>query len=420
MYVARTPRFSSADATWLILAAKRVFVRCTAGLRYPTCSSPARANAVRAFVLYRDSPLRREALRAPAGDPSRYSLYGLDELARAGFELRHDLEPAVRAGCTGAGAPRACSTAAVRLGGGYSGDFARVLASLGELNRSDVVFSTVDTVGIPLALLGRARAREAAGRLRRDRPSRAARAAPGTGRATALRRRVPPAPHDRRVRLGRGRGAARVARRRRPAGRVRRVRRGHRVLPTRAVGPAGGRRRLVGADPRRDFQLLARARAAAAGAFVSHRRVGRQRARRSTRCPRTSASRSTSRSRASASACSARGSSRSPFATTRTRARRRPCSRRWRAGSPSVVTRTAAIARGYHLEDGVNCRLVPPGDLGGARARGRPASSTTAGWPRASGCERGRRSSAISPGPGTRTRSGACSSTPPTGRRSRR
>ena len=32
-------------------------------------------------------------------------------------------------------------------------------------------------------------------------------------------------------------------------------------------------------------------------------------------------------------------------------------------GKPVVVTRTAAIARGYHLEDDVNCRLVPPGEL---------------------------------------------------------
>ena len=32
-------------------------------------------------------------------------------------------------------------------------------------------------------------------------------------------------------------------------------------------------------------------------------------------------------------------------------------------GKPVVVTRTAAIARGYHLEDGANCRLVAPGDL---------------------------------------------------------
>jgi glycosyltransferase involved in cell wall biosynthesis len=29
---------------------------------------------------------------------------------------------------------------------------------------------------------------------------------------------------------------------------------------------------------------------------------------------------------------------------------------------PVVVSRTDAIAAGYGLEDGVNCRLVPPGD----------------------------------------------------------
>jgi len=31
------------------------------------------------------------------------------------------------------------------------------------------------------------------------------------------------------------------------------------------------------------------------------------------------------------------------------------------SAKPVVVSRTAAIARGYHLEDGLNCRLVPPG-----------------------------------------------------------
>src|SRR6185503_6605356 len=38
---------------------------------------------------------------------------------------------------------------------GYGGDFAGVLPSLRSLNRSDVVFATVDTVGIPLVLLKR-------------------------------------------------------------------------------------------------------------------------------------------------------------------------------------------------------------------------------------------------------------------------
>ena len=40
--------------------------------------------------------------------------------------------------------------------GGYGGDFPTVLASLRRANRADVVFSTVDTVGIPLMLLARA------------------------------------------------------------------------------------------------------------------------------------------------------------------------------------------------------------------------------------------------------------------------
>jgi glycosyltransferase involved in cell wall biosynthesis len=43
---------------------------------------------------------------------------------------------------------------------------------------------------------------------------------------------------------------------------------------------------------------------------------------------------------------------------------------------PVVVSRTAAIAEGYELEDGVNCRLVEPGDL---EAFGRALVETTTG-----------------------------------------
>jgi glycosyltransferase involved in cell wall biosynthesis len=46
---------------------------------------------------------------------------------------------------------------ALKLSGGYGGDFASVLGSLRTANEADVVFSTVDTVGIPLVLLKRAR-----------------------------------------------------------------------------------------------------------------------------------------------------------------------------------------------------------------------------------------------------------------------
>jgi glycosyltransferase involved in cell wall biosynthesis len=44
----------------------------------------------------------------------------------------------------------------LRLAGGYGGDFASTLGSLRTANKADVVFATTDTVGIPLILLKRA------------------------------------------------------------------------------------------------------------------------------------------------------------------------------------------------------------------------------------------------------------------------
>jgi glycosyltransferase involved in cell wall biosynthesis len=108
------------------------------------------------FFAFRDAPLRREALAAEAGSPERYALYGLDQLAASGIATRHNLEregpPPAWASAAGGAAKRVLEAA-----GGYGGDFATVLASLREANRSDVVFSTVDTVGIPLVLLKRVR-----------------------------------------------------------------------------------------------------------------------------------------------------------------------------------------------------------------------------------------------------------------------
>jgi glycosyltransferase involved in cell wall biosynthesis len=112
------------------------------------------------FYAYRDSPQRRRALAAPLGDPERYLLFGLDQLAERGWTVRHDLERA--------GPPPRWARAGGRVlqaglerAGGYGGDFATVLASLRQANCADVVLSTVDTVGIPLMLLNHA------GRLRR-------------------------------------------------------------------------------------------------------------------------------------------------------------------------------------------------------------------------------------------------------------
>ncbi|MGH3132534.1 MAG: glycosyltransferase family 4 protein [Gaiellaceae bacterium] len=104
------------------------------------------------FFTFRDSPQRRRALAAEPGSAERYVLFGLDQLAARGFGTRHNLGrpgPPRRWARVAGGALKS----ALERAGGYGGDFATVLASLRIANRADVVLSTVDTVGIPLLLL---------------------------------------------------------------------------------------------------------------------------------------------------------------------------------------------------------------------------------------------------------------------------
>ena len=123
-------------------------------LTLPHVNATLPAPAPTVFFLYRHSQLRRDALAAPIGAGARYSLYGLDELSSAGAAVAHNLESGREARPV-ARVAGALLDRVVRAAGGYSGDFATVLASRRGLNHADVVFSTVDTVGIPLALLAR-------------------------------------------------------------------------------------------------------------------------------------------------------------------------------------------------------------------------------------------------------------------------
>jgi glycosyltransferase involved in cell wall biosynthesis len=109
---------------------------------------------VQLFLAYRDAPERRAALSKPAGDPERYRLFGLDEFAARGATVRHNLEGTVPAWAraTGENVNRL-----VHAGGAYGGDFGSLLGSLGAINEADVILSTVDTVGLPLVLLRRLR-----------------------------------------------------------------------------------------------------------------------------------------------------------------------------------------------------------------------------------------------------------------------
>lgn len=317
--------------------------------------------APRAFFLYRDAPLRRQALSLPPGAAERYSLYGLDQITGAGFDVGHSLEPEIRPG-RAARRAAAILDRTVRAAGGYSGDWVGVLASRRRIRDADVVFSTVDTVGIPLALLA------GAGAVRTPivyasigLPERLAQLRTGVARRLFRRsfRRlhtVVAYGHEEvlAVRAWLGEGGPNVV-----------------FVPfgvdTDAFRPAPDRQVdtdvvSIGADPRRDFELVIR---------LAQRLPDR-----------------TFRIVASAeNLCSVAGAPANvvvetnvPFALIpdylhRARLVVLPVRDNSYSGAtttllqamatakPVVVTRTAAIAQGYHLDDGANCTLVPPADL---------------------------------------------------------
>ena len=285
--------------------------------------------------------------------------------ARGGFEVRHDLEPGFEPGC-----PRACRSARSSIGpcGSAAGTRATSRACWRrsrELNRADVVFSTVDTVGHPARAPRAARTREAAGRVRGDRPSRAARAAPRRCRASDSSR-TPSGGSTRSSRTAgaRSRSCVRWLGEDGPRVEFVAVRRRHRALPSRSGARPSRTTSSRRGRPAARLRAPRRARAPAPGPIVPDRRVRRQRARSSAPCPANVRLEIDVPVRARARMPARRaGRRRSPCARTPTPVRRRRCCRRWRARSPSSSRGRRRSPAGYHLEDGVNCRLVPPGDL---------------------------------------------------------
>jgi glycosyltransferase involved in cell wall biosynthesis len=307
------------------------------------------------FVAYRDAPERRAALRLPTGSPERYRLFGLDELAARGAHVRHNLErkePPTWA--------RVASTSTNRLlygVGGYGGDFGSILGSLHAANDADVIFSTVDTVGLPLVLLGRARIvrtpivytaiglPERLVQLRRlqtlyRRALLAARAvvAYAEGEAARLREWLGPDANVVFVPFG---------------------------VDTKVFQPFAIEPQFdvlsVGADPRRDFALLldvARRRPELTMRVIA----SAEHARTFGELPanvtlETDVPLTMVRDRLAAArvvALPVRDNSYSGATTTLLQA--------MAMAKPVVVSRTDAIARGYELEEGINCRLVTPGN----------------------------------------------------------
>ena len=312
------------------------------------------------FVALRDAPERRAALKADTGSAERYRLYGIDQLVSRGIEVRHNLE---RPG----GLPLWARAAdwAINRGlygmGGYGGDFASVLTSLRLANAADVVLSTVDTVGLPLVLLkGAGFVRrpvvytsiglpERLVQLRGERMRRLYRAA--LGRADAI---LTYSEHETEwLRDWIGPGGPPVvflpfavdvtAFQPDPA----------RVPQTDVVS--------VGADPRRDFELLVEV--ASGHPELSFKIVASAERARSLAALAANVelevdlSLDEARERladARLVALPVRENSYSGATTVLLQA--------MALGKPVVVSRTAAIASGYELEDRVNCRLVEPGD----------------------------------------------------------
>lgn len=313
------------------------------------------------FSAYRDSPQRRAALAAAPGAPERYLLFGLDQLGARGWATSHNLtRPGLPPGWARVSG-KAMKTALERAGG-YGGDFATVLASLRRANRADVVLSTVDTVGIPLMLLNRA------GRVR----------PPLVYVAIGLPERLARLGNERMRRLyarALGTSAAVLAYSEYEADELRRWLE-ERGEPTRvefvpfgvdeaAFAPPGLPASVdvvsIGADPHRDLPLLLTVAAELPGRTFRIVTTA-DRARGLGALPanvtvETDLGFGAMRRRleeARAVALPVRENSYSGATTVLLQA--------MASAKPVVVSRTSAIAGGYGLVDGENCRLVQPGD----------------------------------------------------------
>jgi glycosyltransferase involved in cell wall biosynthesis len=320
----------------------------------------AAAGPKKLFVALRDAPERRAALKADTGSAERYRLYGIDQLVSRGVEVRHNLERPGRSPLWARAVDRAINRALYGVGG-YGGDFASVLTSFRLANAADVVLSTVDTVGIPLVLLKRS------GLVRRPvvytsiglperlvqlrgKPMRRLYKAALRGAAAILAY----SEHEAQwLRDWLGPGGPPVV-----------------FLPfavdVEAFRPDSARTSetdvvSVGADPRRDFDLLVEV--ASRHRELNFRIVATaERARTLPQLPENvelevDLSLDEARERLADGrvvALPVRENSYSGATTVLLQA--------MALGKPVVVSRTAAIASGYELEDGVNCRLVEPGD----------------------------------------------------------
>jgi glycosyltransferase involved in cell wall biosynthesis len=108
------------------------------------------------FTFFRQSPMRRELISGNLHNPAaHYLLYGMDHLSRCGLTGDHNLVGQGNVDIPQGRLAHWLGHLTTRLGG-IGGDYQTVLSHRRRANRSAVILSSVDTVGIPLVLFKRA------------------------------------------------------------------------------------------------------------------------------------------------------------------------------------------------------------------------------------------------------------------------
>lgn len=108
---------------------------------------------VKLFYFFLDSGSRRAVVQGKLNCPgANYMLYGADRLPQHGFAVQHNLERSATPARWLARMAWLVDLLIRRLGGS-SGDFLTVFKEWRRCRQADIVVSTVDNVGVPLAFL---------------------------------------------------------------------------------------------------------------------------------------------------------------------------------------------------------------------------------------------------------------------------
>lgn len=109
---------------------------------------------IKAFYFFLDSEIRRSAVKGILDCPGAdYMLYGANRLSEHGIEVRHNLEASTPQPSRWDSRFAWLADRLIRLIGGSSGDFQTVLKERWRWRDADIIVSTVDNVGVPLAWL---------------------------------------------------------------------------------------------------------------------------------------------------------------------------------------------------------------------------------------------------------------------------